>query len=67
MIVYYSDMLHAGPDNRLAAPRYFFNMNIAREAISRESWQGGYTPHSSLLAAPITLDRLTGAKGSNAG
>ncbi|MCG8443778.1 MAG: phytanoyl-CoA dioxygenase family protein [Caulobacterales bacterium] len=28
ILLYRSDMLHAGPDNRAAAPRYIFNINI---------------------------------------
>lgn len=58
VMLYRSDMLHAGPDNRSPKPRFFFNMNIARDIIFREQWREGYAPHASLLASPKTLGDL---------
>jgi len=57
-IIYRSDILHAGPDNRSKKPRYFFNINLARDVIHPEAWQNGYSPHSSLRAKPMTLGEL---------
>ena len=57
-IIYRSDILHAGPDNRSRKPRYFFNINLARDVIHPDAWQNGYSPHSSLRAKPMTLGEL---------
>ncbi|ESZ85520.1 MAG: hypothetical protein Q27BB25_18885 [Blastomonas sp. CACIA14H2] len=65
VILYQSDMLHAGPDNRSAEPRRLFSMSLAREAISPKRWHDGYSPHPSLIAQPLSfgdlLDRRLGA------
>lgn len=58
VLLYRSDMLHAGPDNRSPQPRYFFNLNVARDVILKERWQYGYSPHSTLLANPVSLGDL---------
>ena len=58
IIIYRSDILHAGPDNRSNKPRYFLNINIARDFIHPEAWKNGYSPHSSLLSTPMTLGDL---------
>jgi len=58
VVLYRSDMLHAGPDNRSPIPRYFFNLNIARDIIFADRWRNGYSPHRSLLAEPISLGDL---------
>jgi hypothetical protein len=58
VILYRSDMLHAGPDNRSAKPRFFFSMSLARDIILPKQWRDGYSPHSSLLAEPKTLGDL---------
>lgn len=66
VILYQSDMLHAGPDNRSGQPRRLFSMSIAREAISAKRWHDGYSPHPSLVAEPLSfgalLDRSIGSK-----
>lgn len=66
VILYQSDMLHAGPDNRSAELRRLFSMSIARETISAKSWHDGYSPHPSLIAQPLSfgdlLDRTVGAE-----
>lgn len=66
VILYQSDMLHAGPDNRSAEPRRLFSMSLAREAISAKRWHDGYSPHPSLIAQPLSfgdlLDRRAGAE-----
>jgi Phytanoyl-CoA dioxygenase (PhyH) len=58
VILYRSDMLHAGPDNRTPQPRYFFNINIARDVIFPAHWRRGYSPHPTLLDNPISLGDL---------
>lgn len=66
VILYQSDMLHAGPGNRSAQPRRLFSMSLAREAISAKRWHDGYSPHPSLIAQPLSfgdlLDRPVGAE-----
>lgn len=58
VILYRSDLLHAGPDNRSAHPRRVFGMSIARDIINGETWLDGYSPHPSLKAQPLTLGDL---------
>jgi hypothetical protein len=58
IIIYRSDILHAGPDNRSRDPRYFMNINLARDVIHPAAWLNGYSPHSSLRAKPVTLGDL---------
>jgi ectoine hydroxylase-related dioxygenase (phytanoyl-CoA dioxygenase family) len=58
VILYQSDMLHAGPDNRSAQPRRLFSMSLAREEISAKRWHDGYSPHPSLIAQPLNLGDL---------
>lgn len=58
VILYRSDLLHAGPDNRSTRPRRFFGMSIARDIIDTKYWHDGYSPHPSLIAAPLTLGDL---------
>ncbi len=58
VIVYASDLLHAGPDNRSPVPRRLFSMSIAREAIETKRWHAGYSPHPSLMARPMSFGDL---------
>jgi ectoine hydroxylase-related dioxygenase (phytanoyl-CoA dioxygenase family) len=58
VILYRSDMLHAGPDNQSQSPRFFFGMSIARDIIFPKQWRDGYSPHASLLSQPISLSDL---------
>lgn len=58
VILYRSDLLHAGPDNRTATPRRFFGMSFARDIVDHKFWHDGYSPHPSLSANPITLGDL---------
>ncbi|MEQ1807663.1 MAG: hypothetical protein ABL900_19965 [Burkholderiaceae bacterium] len=62
VILYRSDMLHAGPDNRARKPRYFFSLSIARDAMHPKLRSEGYSPHSTLLAEPKTLGDLLDAR-----
>jgi hypothetical protein len=57
-ILYRSDLLHAGPDNRSTQPRRFFGMSFARDIVDHKFWHDGYSPHPSLSAAPMTLGDL---------
>jgi len=58
VILYRSDMLHAGPDNHTDRPRYFFGMSIARDIIFEKQWHEGYSPHASLLQNPQNFGDL---------
>lgn len=58
LILYRSDLLHAGPDNRSNEPRHFFGMSIARDIIEHKYWHDGYSPHPTLTAHPLTFGDL---------
>ncbi len=58
VILYRSDMLHAGPDNRSPHPRRFFGLSIARDIIEPKYWHDGYSPHPSLKAHPMSFGDL---------
>lgn len=61
VILYRSDLLHAGPDNRCPHPRRIFGMSIARDVIETKYWHDGYSPHPTLAAHPLTLGDLLDA------
>lgn len=63
VILYRSDLLHAGPDNRSPRPRRFFGMSIARDMIERKYWHDGYSPHPSLVAEPLSFGDLLAMPG----
>jgi len=58
VILYRSDLLHAGPDNRTPRPRRFFGMSIARDVIATKYWHDGYSPHPSLVEHPLSFGDL---------
>ncbi|WP_017671514.1 phytanoyl-CoA dioxygenase family protein [Blastomonas sp. AAP53] len=58
VILYRSDLLHAGPDNRSPVPRQIFGMSIARDIIDTKYWHDGYSPHPSLMAQPLSFGDL---------
>lgn len=58
VILYRSDLLHAGPDNRSPHPRRFFGMSIARDKIEQKYWYDGYSPHPTLIDNPLQLGDL---------
>lgn len=60
IILYRSDLLHAGPDNRSPHPRRFFGLSIARDIVEPKFWHDGYTPHPTLTAHPMSLGDLLG-------
>ena len=62
VILYRSDLLHAGPDNRALQPRRFFGMSIARDVIEHKYWHDGYSPHPTLIAQPLTFGDLLAAE-----
>ena len=61
VILYRSDLLHAGPDNRSPDPRRIFGMSIARDRIDPKFWHDGYSPHPTLMAHPLCLGDLLDA------
>jgi ectoine hydroxylase-related dioxygenase (phytanoyl-CoA dioxygenase family) len=67
VILYRSDMLHAGPDNRSAKPRYFLGLSLSRDIMFPKQWRDGYSPHATLLAQPKTLGDLLDMKPGAAG
>jgi hypothetical protein len=58
VILYRSDLLHGGPDNRSPHPRRLFGMSIARDIIDTKYWHDGYSPHPTLTADPMTFGDL---------
>lgn len=58
IILYRSDLLHAGPDNRSPQPRRFFGMSIARDIVEPKYWHDGYSPHPTLTAHPMSFGDL---------
>lgn len=58
VILYRSDLLHAGPDNRSPHPRRLFSMSIARDIVEPKFWHDGYSPHPTLTAQPVCLGDL---------
>ncbi len=58
VILYQSDLLHAGPDNRSPQPRRFFSMSLARGFVEPKLWHDGYSPHPTLKAHPMTFGDL---------
>lgn len=58
VILYRSDLLHAGPDNCAPQPRRFFGMSIARDIIEHKYWHDGYSPHPDLQNNPLSLADL---------
>ncbi|WP_033924869.1 hypothetical protein [Sphingomonas sp. 35-24ZXX] len=62
VIIYRSDLLHAGPDNRSPHPRHIFGMSIARDRIDTKYWHDGYSPHPMLMAEPLCLGDLLDAE-----
>lgn len=58
VILYRSDLLHAGPDNRSQHPRRLFSMSIARDIVEPKFWHDGYSPHPTLTAQPVFLGDL---------
>lgn len=61
VILYRSDLLHAGPDNRSPRPRQMFGMSFARDIIDRKFWHDGYSPHPTLTDHPLCLGDLLDA------
>jgi ectoine hydroxylase-related dioxygenase (phytanoyl-CoA dioxygenase family) len=61
VILYRSDLLHAGPDNRSPDPRRIFGMSIARDIIDTKFWHDGYSPHPTLTEQPLCYGNLLDA------
>lgn len=61
VIIYLSDLLHAGPDNRSSHPRRLFSMSIGRQIIEPKLWHSGYSPHPTLTASPMCFGDLLGS------
>lgn len=59
VIIYRSDTMHAGADNRSIKPRHLFSLSIARDRVGLAHWKRGYAPHPSLLARGLRFRDLT--------
>ena len=56
VILYRSEILHAGRDNRTDRARMYFNVNIGVDSNHEKQWsEGGYTPHRGLLEQPLQV------------
>ena len=66
VILYQSDLLHAGPDNCSPIPRHIFSMSLARDMIETKSWHTGYSPHPTLAACPMSFGDLLDYPGTAA-
>jgi ectoine hydroxylase-related dioxygenase (phytanoyl-CoA dioxygenase family) len=62
VILYRSDLLHAGPDNRSPLPRRVFGLSIARDMIDAEHRYDGYSPHPTLIERPLSFGDLLEAQ-----
>lgn len=51
MILYRSDILHAGGDNRSSKPRNLLSLSLGRDSIDPEQWDFSYSPDPTLRAA----------------
>lgn len=58
VIVFRSDVIHAGADNRSPNPRRLYGMSISRDIIDPEHLFDGYSPHPTLIAQPLTYGDL---------
>ncbi len=58
VIIYRSDIMHAGADNCSIKPRHLFSLSIARDRVGLAHWQRGYAPHPSLLARGLRFGDL---------
>lgn len=58
VILYRSDLLHAGPDNRSPRPRRLFSMSIAQSFVEPKFWHSGYAPHPTLVTHPMSFGDL---------
>ncbi|MPT47900.1 MAG: hypothetical protein E2598_05670 [Sphingobium sp.] len=58
VILYRSDLLHAGPDNLSPHPRRFFGISIARDIVDPKFWHDGYSPHPTLIDNPMSFGDL---------
>ena len=63
VILYRSDLLHAGPDNRSPHPRRVLSLSIARDVVAAKFWADGYSPHPTLVAAPLRFGDLLAYRG----
>ena len=59
VILYFSEIMHAGPDNQVENPRHFLSLNIARPTLLRgEIDEGRYMLHPSFISEPKTLAQI---------
>ena len=67
VIVYRSDILHCGPDNRTGDPRFFFSVAYSRDIATEKILKSSYSLHSELMARSLTLEDLLPEPGKQPG
>lgn len=63
VILYRSDVMHAGGDNRSERPRKLLSLSIARDVITPAQWALSYSPDLTLRSEPRTYGDLLGTPG----
>src|SRR5699024_1022543 len=58
VILFRSDLMHAGGDNRSERPRHLMSLSIARDVMNPEQWSLSYSPDPTLLNNPYTFGEL---------
>lgn len=58
VIIYRSDILHAGGDNRSRKARHLLSLSLGRDVIDPEQWDLSYSPDPTLRAAPRSYGDL---------
>jgi hypothetical protein len=57
-ILYFSEIMHAGPDNNTEKPRHFLNLSVVRPTLLGEVRKNAYTLHPSFISEPKTLGEI---------
>lgn len=58
VILFRSDVMHAGGDNRSERPRNLLSLSIGRDVINPDQWSLSYSPDPTLRANPQTYGDL---------
>jgi ectoine hydroxylase-related dioxygenase (phytanoyl-CoA dioxygenase family) len=58
VILFRSDLMHAGGDNHSDRPRHLMSLSIARDVINPDQWALSYSPDPTLREHPYTFGDL---------
>jgi ectoine hydroxylase-related dioxygenase (phytanoyl-CoA dioxygenase family) len=58
VILFRSDLMHAGGDNRSERPRNLLSLSIGRDVVNPDQWDLSYSPDPTLRANPQTYGDL---------